>query len=227
MDAIVISVGGSVIAPDKIDIEYTRRLSVFLSNCSAKFRIFIVVGGGKVARAYINACRKFKADESYLDEIGIDCTRLNAKVLISAIGEKVYPVPAKDFNEALIQAMQFPIIVMGGTHPGHTTDAVACMLAERVRCKKLIIMTDVDGIYTSDPKKDKDAVMLRQLNFKRLMEITGKTETTAGSSGVIDPLGAKIIARARIPTYVINGRDLNALRNVIDGKRFKGSIVKG
>ena len=102
-------------------------ISRLLDTYTEDLKFFLVVGGGRTAREYIGYARKLGADESYLDEIGISCTRLNAMLLIAALGEKAAPVVANDFDHALQLAGNYDVVVMGGTHPGHTTDAVAAM----------------------------------------------------------------------------------------------------
>jgi len=47
----------------------------------------------------------------------------------------------------------------------------------------------------------------------------------AGTKGVIDPIGAKLVARSRMLTYVLDGRDLKSLDAAIEGKKFRGSVI--
>jgi uridylate kinase len=220
MSIVALSVGGSILD----DTEYIRKLASVLKKISKENKLYVVAGGGKTARKYIEACRKFGVNESFLDGVGIDATRLNAKVLIAAVGN-AYPKPAKDFDEAIVAGKSFSVVVMGGTHPGHTTDAVTAMLAERTKADKLIIATNVDYVYTADPKKYRNAKPLKKLTSDKLIKITSNTSGSAGSKSVIDPLGAKIIARSKIKTFVINGKNLNSLKNVVENKTFVGSVI--
>ena len=72
MESVVLSLGGSVlIKDDKPDTAYLRALSKVLIGLSSKYKLFIVTGGGMIARTYIKAGRDLGADESYLDEMGI------------------------------------------------------------------------------------------------------------------------------------------------------------
>ena len=217
---LVINVGGSIIA--SFDLTYIKKLKNLLEKTSKNHKLFIVIGGGKLAREYIQMAREFGADEVFLDDIGIEATRLNARILISALKD-VYPVPAIDFEEAL--TANYPIVIMGGTHAGHTTDAVAAMLAERVKASKLIIATNIDGVYSSDPKKDKNAKKFNKITPKELIKITISGETKAGQTAVVDPLACKIISRSKIPTFVLDGKDLKSFENAINGNKFKGTIV--
>lgn len=227
MADIALKIGGSVLAPETIDLEYIRTVSSMLVEVVQRqgHRLFIVVGGGKMARKYIDACRALGADESYLDEVGIEASRMNAMVLISGLGDKAYHQPAKDFNEAVSAGHRHSVVVMGGTHPGHTTDAVCAMLGEKVKAKRMIVTTNVDGIYTADPRTNKDARLLKKVEPTELMDLCGQAMGRAGSSGAVDPLAAKIISRSGIPTAVVNGKDISNMKAAILGKKFKGTII--
>ncbi|MFO7992141.1 MAG: UMP kinase, partial [Thermoplasmata archaeon] len=166
------------------------------------------------------------ADEATLDEIGIATSRLNARLLIVALGERVYPVPALNFDEAMSAGNHYPIVTMGGTHPGHTTDAVAAMLAERLRTKRMINVTSVDGVYTADPKKDPDAERLEMIDYDKLLEIVSKVKGGAGPNVVFDVLAAKIIKRADIETYIVSGDDLVNMEKAVNDEGFHGTQIK-
>ena len=225
MAVISISVGGSIMSPHDAELAFIRDLASLLLKKAAKHRLILVVGGGTPARKYIELCRQFGADESFLDEVGIRATRMNASVLLAAVRKKAYPRVADDLDEALNASHRFPIVVMGGTHPGHTTDAVTVFMGEKARADRVIITTNVAGVYTADPKTDPNAKLLERLTAQRLVEIVGGMPHEAGSKGVIDPLGAKLVARSKITTYVLDGRDLKSLDAAIEGKKFRGSVI--
>lgn len=225
MAIIAISTGGSVLVPGKPDTAYISVLAKLLVSLSKRHRFYIVVGGGEPAREYIGACRALGADEAFLDEVGIEVTRLNARLLIAALGKAAYHRPALDFHEALSAGARWPVTVMGGTHPGHTTDAVTAMLAERARADRLVMTTNVRGVFSADPKRDPSAKFLPRITYGELVRIASTMGRAAGSKGVVDPLGAAIIERARIPTAVIDGRNLKALRAAVEGRPFDGTLV--
>ncbi len=223
--AIVISAGGSIMVPDAPDVGYVRKLAKELQALAERSRVFVVAGGGKVARNYIQAARELGSDESTLDVIGIDVTRLNARVLIAALGDVALARPPHHFDEAIEASRVFPVVVMGGTHPGHTTDAVAAMLGERLRAARLLILTNVDGVYTKDPRTDPKAKHIESMAASELVALTVGATHEAGSTGVVDPLACKIIQRARLPTCVLHGRDFDALRAAAGGLPFKGTNI--
>ena len=225
METVVISIGGSVLVPNEEDANYMKKLASMLKELAATHKLFIVTGGGRIARYYISFGRALNADERYLDELGIEVTRLNARLLIKALGDQTYPKPAEDIDEAEEAGKNHPIVVMGGTAPGHTTDAVSAMLAEKVVAVRLVNATNINGVYDSDPKKNDNAEKFDRMSYEQLRGVSLKKHDRAGPTVIFDARGAEIIAKARIPLYVCHGRDLKALKNAILGKKFDGTIV--
>ena len=225
MDTVVVSIGGSILVPDDDDKSYIVQLAKMLGEVADKVRLFVVVGGGRIARYYIRLGRALGADESYLDDVGIEVSRLNARMLIVALGDAAYHLPAESFDEALSAAKGHKIVVMGGTHPGHTTDAVSAMLGERAGAARLVNATSVDGVYTADPNKNPDAKKLDRIGFDRLQEICMQVPGGAGPNVVFDSVGAKIVARSKIETRVVHGRALDELRKAILGEEFEGTVI--
>jgi len=223
---VVISIGGSILVPDEIDVDYMHELAELTSKLAEEHQISIITGGGRTARKYIEPARKFGASEIFCDLIGTTATRLNARLLAAVIGEKANLEPPKDFIAAL-KAMNFgKIVVMGGTHPGHSTDAVSALLAEYINADLLINATDVDGIYDKDPQKHRDAKMYEKLSIEQLVDMVKSYSLGAGKYELIDILAAKIIQRSKIRTIFLNGRNLKNMKNAIEGKKFIGTVIE-
>ncbi len=207
---VVLSLGGSVFSGETGKI---REFAKAIETISQENQVFVVVGGGKVAREYIQRARELGATETFCDYIGIAATRMNAMLLISALPSAAKKAP-EDFIEAENLSKLYKVVVMGGTFPGHTTDATAALLAEFVKADIFINATNVDGVYSADPKTDPNAVKYDRLSPQQLIEIVGKNSAKAGTNVVIDLLAAKIIERSRIKTYVILGTPENILKAV-------------
>lgn len=225
MDNVVISIGGSVMVPGSQDADYLKSLANMLKEVSDQYKLFVVCGGGRIARYYISIGRELGVGEKHLDELGIDATRMNARLLILACGDRASSKPATDIEEAASAGRDHAIVVMGGTAPGHTTDAVSAMLAEKVGAIRLVNATNVDGVYDSDPKKNPLASRFGSLSYEKLNSIVSGDHEKAGPNVIFDPKGAGIIERMKIPLSVCNGRDLDALKNAILGKEFEGTVV--
>lgn len=224
MKTIVISLGGSILIP-LLEKNSIKEYIPVLSDIAAQHRLFVVVGGGGEARRYIAVARDLGIDEGTSDELGILITRLNANLLIAALGERAYPKVAESHAEAKKFAESGKIVVMGGITPGQTTDAVAAVLAERVGASVFINVTSVDGIYSADPKKDKKAQRYETLTPKQLLAIVGGTALTAGSNTVLDIVAARVVERSHIPLVVLDGRKPENLSRAILSGEFHGTVV--
>ena len=222
MKSIVISIGGSVILSEEADVSFLRKLASLLKKISKQYKIFIIVGGGKIARDYIKLGRKLDFDEKTLDSIGIDITRANAALFTNIISESNKKIPCST-DEA--EAMDNPIVVMGGTTPGHSTDMVGAELAEKVGADLFIIATNVDGIYDKDPNKYDDAKQLEKVKIDDLIKNYGTNWESAGKNMVIDGPALAIMKKAKLLTYVVNGKRLDQLENAVTGRSFDGTKI--
>jgi uridylate kinase len=224
MKTVVISLGGSILIP-ALEKNRIREYIPVLMEIAAHHRLFVVVGGGGEARRYITVARNLGIDEGTSDEIGILITRLNANLLIAALGDRAYPKVAESHAEAKKFAESGKIVVMGGITPGQTTDAVAAVLAERVGASVFINVTSVDGIYSSDPNKDKKARRFTTLTPRQLLVIVGGTALTAGSNTVLDIVAARVVERSHIPLVVLDGREPENLSRAILTGEYDGTVV--
>lgn len=205
--------------------EKFRSYAAALKDIAKKNTVFIVTGGGKAARDYISVARELGADEATCDFIGIEVTRLNARLLISVLGDDAYYEPPRDYKEAKNASLSGKIVIMGGVTPGQTTDAVSAVLAEFIGADLLINATAIDGVYTSDPKKNKNAKKFDSMTPQQLIEIVMKTEMVAGANSPVDLLAAKIIERSNIKTIVLNGGDPKNIVDAASGKH-KGTVIE-
>ncbi|HIH96452.1 MAG TPA: UMP kinase [Thermoplasmata archaeon] len=226
MDKVVVSLGGSLVVPERVDEQFVQRAADLFREISKKTKIFLVVGGGRLARSYISLGRKMGASERELDEIGIKATRLNAQLVLSAVGKGAFPGIPKTTSFAVKKGEKYRIVVMGGTEPGHSTDQVAAELASKVGADRLINATNVSGVYTKDPNKHPSAKLLEKISIDELTRLVGGSYwTEAGKTGVLDPGACGLIQMHKLKTLILNGRDLNSLRGAIEGKNFIGTTV--
>lgn len=223
METIVISIGGSVLISDEIDPEFYKKLAELLNKLIKKYKFFIVVGGGKIARKYIELGRKLDLDEKILDDLGIRITRINAQLLSNIINDSNKKIP-ETTDDAL--QMREKIIIMGGTKPGHSTDYVGAELASKINADKFIIATNVDGVYDEDPNKYNNAKQIKTITADELIKKYGVTWKSAGYNTVIDGPALKEIKEKNMSTYVLNGKKLEELEKAILNKNFNGTIIK-
>jgi uridylate kinase len=224
-ERVVISLGGSVLVPGEGDAAYLQTLGALLHRLAGERQLFLVAGGGRPARAYIEAGRSLGLDERSLDEMGIVVTRLNARLLIQALGSDAFPRVATDYEEAEKAAETHTLVVMGGVRVSLTTDGVAAELAEKVEADRIVNATSVDGVYTADPLKDPDASRIDRMSYEELADIAGEPTGLAGPSMVFDPYATRVVTRAGIPLFVVHGRDLASLEGAIVGGDFVGTSI--
>ncbi len=221
---IVLKIGGSIVFSDKIDVELVKSVSKQIISLSKDHEFLIVVGGGTIAREYIGALKSIGKDDTFLDFIGMEVAKLNASLFMGSLGEKAPVEISNDFKDALSTLYLGKIPLLGGTHPGHTTDAVSSMLAEFAGADLFLRFTNVDGVYDKDPRKYKDAKKLGKISHETLLEIVEGTKAEAGVNTVIDPLAAKILKRSKIKTIVCGKEELKDIKAVIEGKH-KGTEI--
>src|SRR5216683_7954117 len=156
-------------------------------------QLVAVAGGGENARTYIGAARKLGAEESTCDLIGIQLTRANAELLRIALGSTAISKVPNNIGEVPHLAGEGRVLVMGGLQPGQSTNAVAALAAEITRAEFLVNATDVDGVYTKDPKKFPKARLLRTVQMDKLLDWAMSGEVFAGRYELLDPMALKIM----------------------------------
>ena len=219
---IVIKFSGKVFGVENIKIlkDYAR----FLVKLSKTHQPIVVAGGGKIARHFISHARSSGADESTLDELGIEISRLNAKLLIYALKNKAYPHPPTSLKEAKHAVDSGLIVVAGGLHPGQSTNGTAALIAEKVKAVAFLNATDVKGIYDSDPNKSKKAKLFKTIDLKKLRGMLVKEDSVAGGYDLMDIVALKIIERSKIKTRVIQS-DIKTLEKAVKGLAVGTEIV--
>ena len=228
----VIALGGSLLRPEESQNRKTwfgklRQLAIHIEGNSRK--LGIVVGGGLPAREGIEVAKDFTSNPDKLDEVGIAATRLNATIIqqiLLDIGCNVAPSIPQDTESAAEYFDRYNIVVMGGTNPGHTTDAVAVSLARDCRARDCVIATNVSHVYDKDPKTSDDATPFFEMTMNELIGITGTERLPPGESAVVDPIAVAIAAEHKINIAVLDGREIDLIESALDGKEFHGTIVR-
>jgi uridylate kinase len=222
MKTVVVSIGGSVVLSDEADVLFLKNLTDLFKKICKEYKLFIIVGGGKIARRYIQLGRELGFDEDTLDLIGIDVTRVNARIITNLLGVSNKEIP-NTTDEAI--KLEKPIVVMGGTDPKHSTDFVGAELAEKTHAVRFVNATNVDGIYDKDPNKYKNATQLKEISIDQLISQYGTKWSAAGKNIFMDEPALEIIKRAKLTTYIVNGKRLDQLEKALCGQSFNGTII--
>ena len=219
---IVIKLSGQVFG-----MERTKELkdyAAFFVKQSKICQPVLVAGGGKIARYFINHARSSGADESTLDELGIEISRLNAKLLIYALKDNAYPHPPTNLTEVKQAVDSGLIVVTGGLHPGQSTNGTAALIAEKINAAEFLNATDVDGIYDSDPNKNKKAKQFKRIELKDLRSLLVHEDSMAGGYDLMDIVALKVIERSKIKTKIIKA-DIKTIEKAIKGLSIGTEII--
>lgn len=222
----VIKISGTYMQPDNPALikRYSRVLASLWENYNV--RPFVIVGGGGVARIYIEAARRNGANEAILDLIGIMVTRLNAMVLASALGDKaILPIPSS--VDEIVRLTNDPserIVVMGGLQPGQSTNAVSAIVAELVGSKLIINASKIDGVYDKDPEVYHDARLIRELKLSEVKELLKGQLSYAGRYELLDQISLTIAERSKIKIVFVKGDDPDNIIKALDMSLY-GSVI--
>ncbi len=207
------------------DVDFLRGLASLLHELSKARIIMVVCGGGRIARYYIEHGRALGGTEEELDWCGIAVTRLNATLLNIALGEGAVKGVPETCERAVELAVKGKIVTMGGTVPGHTTDAVSAMVARHIGADRIVNATSTDAVYSRDPEEDSSAERFTSLTLEYFYELVKDREHGAGQSTIFDSKGARIAMESRIPIFVVNGRNLREIKNAVRGDEIEGTVI--
>jgi uridylate kinase len=184
-----------------------------------------VVGGGSLAREFIKVATGLGLEEADRDWVAIHVSRLFAQLFVVCLGDVGCGTVPVSLDEADDCMKRGKIVVMGGLHPGMTTDTVAALVGERVQADLLVKGSNVDGIYTKDPRKFSDADKLDKLKFEELAHMLDEKQHKAGINQVIDPEAVRILSKIKLRTIVVNGYDTANLVFAVEGRQV-GTVIE-
>ena len=219
---IVIKLSGRIFGMDNVKV--LKDYASFLVKISKICQPIVIAGGGNIARHYISHARSSGADESTLDELGIEISRLNAKLLIYTLKNKAYPHPPTTLQEIKHAVDDGLIVITGGLHPGQSTNGTAALIAEKIRAELFLNATDVDGVYDMDPNKYKRAKKFKRIELKNLKNILVHEDSIAGGYDLMDIVALKIIERSKIKTRILKA-DIKIIEKAIKGLDVGTKIV--
>ncbi len=189
------------------------------------YKLVIVTGGGETARRYVKASKDLGVSEALCDELGIQVSRFNSLLLIASLWEIAYRRVPSTIEEAIAEVKEGLPVVMGGSQPGQSTNAVAALAAELMGADILVNLTDVRGVYARDPKLERDVKVLETITVKKLEEIISEKSFAAGRYELLDPLALKVIERSKIRTIITSGLDPKNLTKAIRGEKIGTKII--
>lgn len=222
---IVLSVGGSLIVPDDIDIEFISRLRALVLSYLGKGYFFAVVpGGGKTARRYQAAAKRLGVTSKEAgDWVGIFVNCMHADFFRIVFGDKAAPFVVKDFSQSFPTG--YPVVVVGPEAPGHSSDVDAVQVARLAGAKTVVNLSNIDYVYTADPKEDPSAVPIKEISWSDFRAMFGD-EWTPGKNTPFDPVAAKKADELGLEVVIMSGKKLEELENYLAGKEFVGTVIR-
>ncbi|MCK5150078.1 UMP kinase [Candidatus Pacearchaeota archaeon] len=223
---IVLSLGGSLIIPDKIDTTFLKEFKKIILKNTKKYKFIIVCGGGSIARKYISALREIKIKEHLQSLSGISATRMNARFMnyfFNINPEHGIPHTMKVLKKYIKNQ---DIIFCGALEykPRQTSDSTSAEIAKHFK-SDFINLTNVQGLYDKNPKKYKNSKFIKQISWKDFDIIANKMKFKPGQHFVLDQTASKMILKNKITTYIV-GQNMKQLDNLLNNKKFKGTIIK-
>ena len=223
----VISLGGSIVAPDGVDEAFLKDFIALIRELfknDEKRRFILVIGGGGPARVYQKAYRSIypSAVDEQADWIGIMATRLNAQLVKAVMGE--WCVQEVVTDPTRVEPLIGRVLVASGWKPGFSTDYDAVLLAERFQADSVINLSNIEQVYTDDPKKNPNAKPIDKISWPEFCQMVGD-EWIPGKNVPFDPVASRHAAKIGLKVIFAGGRNLENLKKILCGEAFLGTII--
>ena len=228
MSLTVLSVGGSIIAPDKVDTEFLKKFKEAIVRYleeNKDERLIFVCGGGAPARVYQSAFREVNGTSSGDEEdwIGIKATYLNAELVRALFSSYTdSPVVTNPTGDITFNSR---ILVASGWKPGFSTDTDAVYLAKRFGGKRIINLSNIKKVYTDDPKKNPNAQPIYTISWRHFRQMVGD-EWKPGLNAPFDPIASRLADEAGLSVICADGRNIENTIAILKGEKAEGTIIK-
>jgi uridylate kinase len=225
MKTAVLSVGGSIIIPDRIDFKFIEELKKAIEKNYKKYKFVIVCGGGSIARRYIEALGAEKMPEKQLAIAGIRATRMNALFMMQLFGKEANETLPMDMKSVRDHLRKKNLAICGALRFAEhsTSDGTAAKLANYLKTD-FINMTNINGLYTENPQNNPKAKFIPKISWKDFEKMALSIKFKAGQHFVLDQEAAVLIRKHKITTYII-GKSVRNLSSLLSGKKFEGTTI--
>jgi uridylate kinase len=226
----VISLGGSIIAPDGVDEVFLREFVGLIRELldeDEKRRFILVTGGGGPARAWQKAYRNAAAGDGGLnneqaDWIGVMATRLNAQLVKAVLGDLCTQEVVT--NPTLVGPLVGRVLVAAGWKPGFSSDYDAVLLAERFQADRVINLSIIERVYTDDPRTNPGAEPIDSISWADFRALVGD-DWVPGKNVPFDPVASRHAAKIGIEVICAAGKNRDNLKKLLRGEAFVGTTI--
>ncbi len=221
----VISLGGSRIVPDDVDWKFLSEFKALLDRHRDK-NFAVVCGGGRTARRYMSALKKLGKKTRGQSIEGIAVTRFHAFFMARLFGRSANEEIPRNMKRVKNLLLKNQVVFSGALRwePNNTSDGTAAKLAGYLNCP-FINLTNVDGLYTMDPRKNKKAKLVRKISWKGFWDVAKKIKFEAGQHFVLDKVAALEIMEDKTRTFIVGS--LKEMDRVLDEEKFLGTEIFG
>ncbi|MEM4311795.1 MAG: hypothetical protein QXX95_05340 [Nitrososphaerales archaeon] len=217
----VLKIGGSL-------LNYPKELKALvnrLCNLSKEYELIAVTGGASFADLVRYYYWELKLNEKICHKMALLSMDLYTLLIESlSEGKALYSYSLKEAlkvakNGKLSLLMASRLITKKlPSNWDFTSDSIAIYLAKRLKAERLIVIKDVDGIFDSDPKKNREAKLIKRISLEELKSI---------KESCLDKYFPIFMRKANFDCYIVNGLHLDRVESAIKGKEFFGTrIVK-
>ena len=212
-EIIVISVGGSLIVPGDINIQFLSKLKTFITDEIQHGKQFIiVVGGGKTARKYQEAAKELSHVESAdIDCIGITAIKLNVhlmKLIFAGIAEILINPGIENWG------------------PGRSSDYGTVEIAKENHAKKVVNLSNTDYIYDLEGMKETGKLNpIIEISWDDFIKMLPQ-EWTPGANVPFGPKASELAREIGLEVANINGQIIEELQKYLHGKEFRGTLIR-
>lgn len=222
----VISLGGSRIVPDSVDDKFLLDFKRLIDSHKDK-KFVVVCGGGSTARKYILALKKLGKKIRDQSMEGIAITRLHANFMARFFGSEANEDLPLNMRKIRNLLKKNRVVFCGALRfeKKNTSDGTAAKVAGFLDTS-FINLTNIKGLYSANPKTNKNAKFIEKINWDDFLKIAMKVKYEAGQHFVLDQIAAKEIKKKKIVTYIVGS--LEAIDGILKGKKkVVGTVIEG
>lgn len=223
----ILSVGGSIIIPKTgFDIGFLKSFrKLILKHVKKGDRFILVIGGGATCRQYQDAAQKVvKMSLEDLDWLGIYTTVFNAQFVRFLFKDVAFEKIITNPHEKV--KTKKSILIGAGYKPGASTDIDAVFLAETYGATEILNLSNIEYVYTKDPRKFLDAKKIEKIDWKTFRkEIVGNT-WIPGANAPFDPIASRRAEKIGLKVSILQGTNLKEVDRALSGKKFVGTIIE-
>jgi len=219
----IIKIGGSVFANCRDSIQ---PLFKAITTLGRNLRLVATPGGGSFADEVRRVHKDFNLSDSTAHWMAILAMNQMAFMINQFLEGSRVVLDVSDARRAT-KGHRVPILapfrLMFNRDPlphnwNVTSDSIAAYIAKSMRARLLILLKDVDGIYSDDPKKEKDASFIDKITVSELIQNPSRPTC-------IDKMLPKVLRNSRVRTHIINASYPERLESILKGVATRGTII--